>query len=306
MFINKLKELFIRQSKVNLDDFLIIGHRGSPNTKVENTIDSFEYALLQGANALEMDVCLTKDQNVIIWHDWNPNDLVAITRQLELESSKYIPDYPNVDSQHRKRISLKTLDEVRRHYGYQDRKGNKQDIQIPTLAEVFSWANTQDSLKYIFLDVKIPKDEIHHAQLMMKKIEHLIDIYQPKYKIVLMSSYIDVLLEMKRFAKSVDFTLDIILPLGIIFDTEKYSAVNKAKQFGFKYASVGRAVVGQLYPWKTYMSIIRNDVSNKNDIKLISWTIKDTSEMKQLIRSGVNGIMVDDPNILKSIVDKFK
>ena len=306
MFIDKLKQIFIKHQPINVDDFLIIGHRGSPNVMVENTIESFDYAIKQGANAIELDVCLTKDQNVIAWHDWNPNDVVALTRQLGLESSRYIPYYPDVESDDRKRTSLKTLDEIRRHFGYKDRKGNKKDAFIPVLADVFSWANKQEGLKCIFLDIKIPSDEKHHAQLMMKKINHLIDIYQPKYKIVVMSCDIDILLEMKKVAKNVEFTLDIILPLGVIFDTNKYSAVKKAKEYGFSYASVGRAVVGQLYPWKTYMSIINKDVIDKNHIKLISWTIKDISEMKELIKSGVNGIMVDDPNILKSIVDKFK
>ena len=35
--------------------FWVIGHRGSPEREVENTIESFERALVDGANGLELD-----------------------------------------------------------------------------------------------------------------------------------------------------------------------------------------------------------------------------------------------------------
>ena len=54
-------------------DFLIIGHRGAPNQACENTLESFEKALQLGANALELDVSMTSDQHVVLWHDWVPS-----------------------------------------------------------------------------------------------------------------------------------------------------------------------------------------------------------------------------------------
>jgi glycerophosphoryl diester phosphodiesterase family protein len=54
-------------------DFLIIGHRGAPHQACENTLESFETALQLGANALELDVSMTSDQQVVLWHDWVPS-----------------------------------------------------------------------------------------------------------------------------------------------------------------------------------------------------------------------------------------
>jgi hypothetical protein len=54
-------------------DFLIIGHRGAPHQACENTLESFETALQLGVNALELDVSMTRDQQVVVWHDWVPS-----------------------------------------------------------------------------------------------------------------------------------------------------------------------------------------------------------------------------------------
>src|SRR5687768_11171658 len=48
----------------------VVGHRGSPSKKVENTIESFEEAVLvDGADVVETDLCVTKDGEVVCWHD---------------------------------------------------------------------------------------------------------------------------------------------------------------------------------------------------------------------------------------------
>ena len=54
-------------------DFLIIGHRGAPHQACENTLASFETALQLGANALELDVSMSSDRKLVLWHDWVPD-----------------------------------------------------------------------------------------------------------------------------------------------------------------------------------------------------------------------------------------
>src|SRR5262245_22204946 len=64
----------------------VVGHRGSPVRHVENTIESFLASIEDdGADAIETDLCLTADDEVILWHDWDPNDLLAYIRQLGAE-----------------------------------------------------------------------------------------------------------------------------------------------------------------------------------------------------------------------------
>ena len=50
---------------------LIIGHRGSPFYITENTLPSFKYALKTGAEGVELDIRLTQDKKIVVFHDDN-------------------------------------------------------------------------------------------------------------------------------------------------------------------------------------------------------------------------------------------
>jgi len=50
---------------------IIMGHRGSPTKITENTEPSFEKALDQGVEGVELDIRLTQDKKIIVFHDDN-------------------------------------------------------------------------------------------------------------------------------------------------------------------------------------------------------------------------------------------
>src|SRR5512140_126848 len=52
---------------------LVVAHRGSSVVAPENTLAAFRQALEDGAQAIELDVRLTADEEVIIFHDRNLN-----------------------------------------------------------------------------------------------------------------------------------------------------------------------------------------------------------------------------------------
>ena len=47
----------------------MVGHRGAPRQRTENTLAAFELALEQGADAIELDVHVTADRVVVVHHD---------------------------------------------------------------------------------------------------------------------------------------------------------------------------------------------------------------------------------------------
>jgi glycerophosphoryl diester phosphodiesterase len=51
------------------DQFLILGHRGSPKRFPENTLASFEEALRAGADGFETDLRLLFDRTAVLYHD---------------------------------------------------------------------------------------------------------------------------------------------------------------------------------------------------------------------------------------------
>ncbi|CEH28461.1 glycerophosphodiester phosphodiesterase [Aneurinibacillus migulanus] len=50
--------------------FLIYAHRGSSIRYPENTLPAFVHAIRDGANGIELDVQLTRDEQVVVFHDW--------------------------------------------------------------------------------------------------------------------------------------------------------------------------------------------------------------------------------------------
>ncbi len=49
--------------------FLVFGHRGSPFRAIENTIASFQKAFEEGVHGVELDVRLSRDGKVFVFHD---------------------------------------------------------------------------------------------------------------------------------------------------------------------------------------------------------------------------------------------
>ena len=49
----------------------IVGHRGVAGEAIENTLASYWLAIRQGADMIELDVQLTRDRQLIAFHDWD-------------------------------------------------------------------------------------------------------------------------------------------------------------------------------------------------------------------------------------------
>ena len=65
------------------DQFLILGHRGSPTRFRENTIDSFEEALRSGADGFETDLRLLSDGVAVLYHDDEIDELDCETYRFD-------------------------------------------------------------------------------------------------------------------------------------------------------------------------------------------------------------------------------
>lgn len=75
----RLPEAFRRRA----DRPAIVGHRGARGTFPENTIDAFDAAKRQGADAIELDVRPTKDGALVVFHDPDLWRLAADRRSVD-------------------------------------------------------------------------------------------------------------------------------------------------------------------------------------------------------------------------------
>ena len=105
---------------------LIIAHRGAPSYAKENTIESFEKAMVLGADMIEFDVRRTKDNVLIAYHD-------------EMIQGRCIKD-----------LTYKGISQM---------AGN-QGLNVPTVEEVLKWSRGK-----IRLDVEL-KEEGYEKEIV--------------------------------------------------------------------------------------------------------------------------------------------
>ncbi len=310
-----------RKIYFTIDDppFLIIGHRGAPYKEPENTFPSFNRALEEGANGLEIDLSLTKDGHVIIWHDWDPNDTTALLREAGFEPwVRYKPHPPSILSGFRKAVNLLLLDEVRANFDYKERKSRNPktaNAHIPTLEEFFEWAADKNRLQFVFFDNKAPEADKGCAVEILDRLKELKEKYNPHFKIIIETTYIECFNEMKKNHPDFSFSLDIESPAGIIFEPEDYSALNAALKNNNNFAVGLRPRKITIANWTTFRRIMMLDADKlrslrkKNtdlDIKLIAATVSKRKELRCLVRLGVDGIQTDFPGRLKKIAEHYK
>jgi glycerophosphoryl diester phosphodiesterase len=67
--VNALRETVKRVLRRSPDRPLVVAHRGSSRFAPENTLTAFELAVEEGADAVEFDVRLTADEELVVMHD---------------------------------------------------------------------------------------------------------------------------------------------------------------------------------------------------------------------------------------------
>lgn len=299
------------------DLFIICGHRGSPTKEVENTIPSFELAMKEGTNSVETDLCITKDKIVILWHDWNPNDIVALLREKGLEPDvKHKPFVPEMFSGMRKEISQLTYAEFSNNYNYIE-KGSTipLNIQIPTLEDFFNWAIKQNPLQSVFLDLKVPPSESELAIDVISQVKMLVDQLNPKFKIFIETFDKKVLLPLKENFPDFNFSYDAELNPGIVLLPGKYSGVKKAIKYANEIAVILRPRFITIANWVTFRRLIRFEVKKQRkynkkhpgkEVKnIIGCTVNSESEMDCLVRIGISGMQTDYPEKLLRVAKKY-
>jgi len=103
---------------------LVVGHRGASAHRPENTLPSFELAVEQGADAIELDVHLTADGQLAVIHD------ATLERTTDLTGT----------------VAEMTMDAIRAAdagYGFgaddETHPYRGQGLRVPTLPQVLEW-----------------------------------------------------------------------------------------------------------------------------------------------------------------------
>lgn len=296
--------------------FWVIGHRGSPVREVENTMASFAAALDDGANAVEADVSLTRDQGAVLWHDWDPNSCRSFARVIGIEP--WVRCKPVIPfGRHRKRASALTLSELREHYGYAEKRlaGARLDVRVPTLADFFEWAMGEPRLARVFLDIKIPASEFELVSVLLNEVDSLVNRMRPRFGVVLETSELAILAELRRLGSRHPACFDVEPRPGFVLDSGGYSAVERAIEHGAHIAGPQRPRPLTVLPFLTHARIVERELARQHLHNaesprvplegVVSFTINDEREMASLMRLGVAGIQSDLPALLRAVAERL-
>ena len=293
--------------------FLIVGHRGACALAIENTIESCERAVeIEGADAVEIDLCVTQDGQVVVWHDWDPDALVALARQAEAELDVLCrPVVPPAGHPMRRPVCDLTLAELREHYGYAV-VGQDQTVpaRLPVLEEVVRWARTKPRLKAVFLDCKVPPARKELITVVAEALRREVEREPVGVRFVFLTPYAEVLEVMQAVVPAAGRSFDVEIPAGFFPDRSQLSAVARARAAGNGWASIGRPLF-TIGGWWTYRKTIQADLALMREARgttppvppayYVCWTINRTREMRYLMRLGVSGILTDFPALLRRL-----
>ncbi|MBD8068057.1 glycerophosphodiester phosphodiesterase [Bacillus sp. PS06] len=271
--VNKQKQTTFH--KVN-DIPLVIAHRGGAGIAPENTLYAFKLSERLGVDAIELDVRLSKDHQLVVIHD---HTVDRTTNGTGFVSDMTLEELKKLDAGYH-------LELENRGYAFRGR-----GIQIPTLEEVFK--EIKNTPFVIELKDTDPRVE--------KKVAKLIKKYDIKKKVIVGSFNDD---SIKRFAKSTDGKV----PIGTGSKTLKYYVflhkLHLDRIYPLKRSAVQIPVkVGHIdLATERLINIIK-----ERNIAIHYWTINDEKTMKELINLKVDGIITDYPNkMLRLINDDSK
>ncbi|GLZ75724.1 putative glycerophosphoryl diester phosphodiesterase precursor [Actinorhabdospora filicis] len=306
-------------------DFDLQAHRGGIGLVVENTISSFSNALELGVTTLELDVQITEDGRAVVTHDRK------VTGAKCLDTAPAVPgdpEFPYVG----KYIKTLTLAQVKTldcgslaqpsFPGQETHPGER----MPTLREVFDLVHRYRANKVMLnVETKVeagapeqtaPREqfvqvtaaEVRRAGLLRQVTVQSFDWgalmrmgqVEPRLPLVALTNY-DFLQTGKPGASPWlggididDFGGDPIAAIAT-FGAGAFSPVHGFPQNGH---------VGDP-GYRPYVTAEMVRHAHAYGIKVVPWTVDDEATMRKLIDDGVDGIITDYPDVLRSVMADY-
>lgn len=241
---------------MDCSDVLLIAHRGESYDAPENTLASVNLAWQRNADAVEIDVHQSKDDEIVVIHDNNTRKTSGISGEVRDQTLE----------------ELRILD-VGKHKG-----DNWARERIPTLSEVLE---TVPRGKRLFVEIKCGPEILPELKTTLKKA-HL----TPEQV-----TFIGMELQTMSTIKKHLIRYEICWVCDMERDSEKDiwepdvdGIVARAVQFGMD----GLDVFACQGVDKTFVRKVQ-----AAGMKLYIWTVNDPGEARRLCRAGVDGITTD-------------
>lgn len=263
--------LLMGQSRIEVQ-----GHRGARSVMPENTLPAFEYAIRVGADVLELDLAVTKDNVLVVSHDAHINNKICA----------------GPEGAERK-IRALTLAQIRQWDC--GAKANPEfpkqkavpGTKIPTLEEVLALAERG---KFHFnietkSDPRQPDLQPAPAEFARLVVE-MVRKRGLAARVVIQSFDWRTIDEVKKIAPEI--RVAALHPAGMADAVLKLDYVKAMHERGYPIAS----------PHYRFVSKDKVAQAHQLGMKVVPWTANDAKVWDDLLAAGVDGIITDDPAAL--------
>ena len=255
---------------------LVIAHQGGNGVWPGDTSFAFEKSVEIGADVLEMDAHMTKDNQIVLMHDEKVDRTTNGTGLIE-------------------DLTLAELLKLDAAYQWSNDDGKTfpyrgQGIQVPTLKELFE----KFPEKRFLIEIKLTENPIN------KPLCDLIHEYNMEGKVVVASFHDDAMTLFRETCPDIATSaskgeVTPFILLGKVFLSGLASPKYQSLQVPYETSeSYGIPVMTERF--------IRE--AHAKNIHVEPWTVDDPELMKQFIEWGVDGIITDRPDLMIKLLGR--
>jgi glycerophosphoryl diester phosphodiesterase len=260
------KVLSIEALCATKDRLHIVAHRGSSGSAPENTLAAFKLALESGAEIIECDVRLTRDEQVVIFHD---RTLDRTTNSSGL-------------------VQRKTLEELKRLDAGSWFNSKFKGESIPTLDETLRLLEG-----HAFLNIELKADARDHqtnVRLQNRVLETIRDA-KAEHRIFLGSFNHRLMHTIKL--QHPELTTAIIYRAVRDFASRPSRLVSQARADAF--------VCGRWWLRRKLLDDLQN-----HDIPIFVYTVNTERDVERMKQLQIDGVITNFPDLVVKALDRFR
>ena len=291
----------------------VIGHRGAAGLAPENTLAAFSRALSIGVDAVELDVQLSRDGVVIVYHDFSLKR--EITRTPE---GKWLGRRKGLPIKDLTLAELKQYDvgRLKPHTYYGRRYPDQQPVdgeRIPTLQEVvLLLKGGEDDKTQLWIEIKTSPEKPKLSQAPEAVADGVVSVLGEEAfsaRAMILSFDWRTLVHVQKIAPEIPTVY--LSPIGERWTRVRPGQAGPAQwtagiDVGEFEGSIPRAVkaAGGRYWGPNHMTItpVLVQEAHQLGVKVFVWAPDSRERMHDLMEMGVDGITTNRPDILKAIL----
>lgn len=244
---------------------LIIGHRGAAAVAPENTLVSFERALTDGADGIEFDVRLARDDVPVVIHDAT---LGRTTRQSGKVANFSSTELGELDAG--TWFNLRHPARARPVY---------TEARIPTLAQVFALLEKSEALLYVEM-----KCSAQDRGALSAEVAKLIRAFGVAPRVCVESFDLLAIAEIKR--------LDSGLRTAALFDRKLTRPAPSARKMVDQAIRCGAEEIALHYSLATHRTV---QEAARRGLETIIWTADNPAWVERAGRRGIRAVITNNP-----------